>query len=459
MTTVDIERTFRTAFGGPIVTPSDNEYDTARAIWNGAIDAHPAIIAKCRTAEEIAEAVNLARAAGGDVAIRAGGHSVAGLSATEGGVVIDLSSMRRVIVDPEAATATVEPGATWGDFDLATAAYGLASTGGLVSTTGLAGLTLGGGIGWLQRRYGLACDNLIGADVVTASGEIVHTSEIERPELLWGLRGGGGNFGVVSRFVFTLHPVATVLGGLVLFPFERGREVLATFGDLSDSLPDEGSMLAVVMTAPPEPFVPPGLVGGKAIGIAGCWCGDIDAGIEALSPLRSLQPAVDLFAPMPYPAVQSMLDDTAPPGLRNYFRSGYLDSLSDDVIDVCLDHGAQMPSPMSAIHLHQMGGAVARVQEGDTAFSGRGAAFTYNLVSTWAEESEDALQIAANGVLAAAMTPLSSGRAYVNFLGDDRTDRVRAAYGDVIYDRLVNLKAEYDPANLFHHNQNIPPTG
>ena len=319
-------------------------------------------------------ALNLTRDAGIAFAVRGGGHSVAGLSTCDGGVVIDLSPMRAVTVDTERRGAIVEPGATWGDYDAATGQHGLASTGGLISTTGVAGLTLGGGIGWLQRKHGLACDNLIGAELVTADGATVRASESERPDLLWGLRGGGGNFGIVSRFEFSLHPVTTVLGGLMVFALEQGPEVLRTFRDWAADLPDEGSMLAAVLTAPPEPFVPAHLVGQKAVGILGCWCGDLEDGVTALEPLRLLKPEADVFGPMPYPALQGMLDAGAPAGLRNYFRGGYLSELADDVIDVVLEQGAAMPSPMSQVHLHQMGGAVGRVGIGDSAFSGRAAA-------------------------------------------------------------------------------------
>src|ERR1700686_2517304 len=352
---------FRRAFAGIVITPADPAYDNARAIWNGTVDARPALIAQCHTTDDIITAVNLVRNAGCRFAVRAGGHSVAGLSMCDGGVVIDLSHMRGVTVDAALRTATVEPGATWADFDSATAAHGLASTGGLISSTGVAGLTLGGGIGWLQRKYGLACDNLIAADVVTAEGGLMRTSEADYAGLLWGLRGGGGNFGVVARFVFALHPVSTVLGGLMLFPLDRGKKVLQAFRKWASDAPDEATMLAALMTAPPEPFVPPDLVGRKAVAIAGCWCGDLDAGQTAIEALRQLGPAVDLFGPMPYPALQGMLDASAPRGLRNYFRGGFASDLDDDLIDVAIEHGARVPSPISAIHLPQMGGAAGRV--------------------------------------------------------------------------------------------------
>ena len=457
MVVADLARSFAATFAGTIITPEDEQYDAARAVWNGTVDARPGLIAQCHSTADIVGAVNLARTAGCPLSIRAGGHSAAGFSVCDDGVVIDLSPMRGVEVDAQARIAVVEPGATWGDFDAATAAHGLASTGGLISTTGVAGLTLGGGIGWLQRKHGLACDNLVAADVVTAAGELVHASSTEHPELLWGLRGGGGNFGVVARFVFALHPVSTVFGGLMLFPLDRGRAVLTAFRDWAADLPDEGSMLAAVITAPPEPFVPPQLIGRKVVAILGCWCGDLDAGSAAVEPLRQLGPAADVFSPMPYTALQGMLDGGAQHGLRNYMRGGYVDEIDDEIIAIALDHGARMPSPMSQIHFHQMGGAVGRVAPGATAFSGRAAGYTYNLISTWTDAGEDTQHIAANRELAAALAPLSAGGAYVNFLSDSGGDRVQAAYGGGLYERLSRLKREFDPTNLFNRNQNIRP--
>jgi FAD/FMN-containing dehydrogenase len=421
------------------------------------VDGRPALIVQCRSAEDIAVAVAITRDAGLPLAVRAGGHSVAGLSTCDGGVVIDLSPMRTVTVDPARRIAAVAPGATWADFDAAGAVHGLATTGGLISSTGVAGLTLGGGLGWLQRKYGLSCDNLVAADVVTASGDLVRASESEHEGLLWGLRGGGGNFGIVSRLEFALHPVSVILGGLMLFPLARGKEVLTAFRQWASAAPDEASMLAAIMTAPPEPFVPPELTGQKVVAIAGCWCGDLEAGTAALGPLRGIGPAVDLFGPMPYPALQAMLDGTAPPGLRNYFRGGYTHDLDDEVITVALDYGARLPSPMSQIHFHQMGGAAGRIAPDATAFTARAAGYTYNLISTWTDPAEDSRHIAANRELAAALAPLSAAGTYVNFLTDTGDDPVRAAYGDATYQRLARLKREYDPHNLFRRNQNVPP--
>ena len=460
MTTIDaelLERSFGNTFAGELISGDDDTYDTARAVWNATVDARPALIAQCRSIDDIIAAVGVARTTGSPLSVRGGGHSAAGLSMCDDGIVIDLSRMRGVTVDVDARTAVVEPGATWADFDAATGAHGLASTGGLISSTGVAGLTLGGGIGWLQRKYGLACDNLLSADVVTAAGNIVHASATDDAELLWGLRGGGGNFGVVARFEFALHPVSTVLGGLMLFPLERGAEVLRGFREWAIDAPDEATMLVAILTAPPEPFVPPDLAGRKVVAIVGCWCGDIDKGTTAIEPLRRPGPAADVFGPMPYPALQGMLDAGAPRGLRNYFRGGYINDLTDAVIEVALDHGARMPSPMSALHIHQMGGAVARIGSDATAFSGRQAGYTYNVVSTWIDPGEDATHIAANRALSSALAPLSESGSYVNFLTDADELGASAAYGDALYARLARLKREYDPGNLFNRNQNVRP--
>jgi hypothetical protein len=372
--------------------------------------------------------------------------------------MLDLSLMREVVVDPQNRTVRVQAGATWADFDAATQAHGLASTGGLISHTGVAGLTLGGGIGWLMRMYGLAADNLTAAELVTASGDIMRTSSAEEPELLWGLRGGGGNFGVVTSFEFRLHPVAPVVGGLMGFPLARGREVLQRYRTWAAEVPDAFTTLAAVITAPPAPFVPPALVGEKVVGLAGCWCGDPDAGEAALGPLRELQPAFDVFGPMPYVVLQGMLDEGAPPGIRSYTRSGYLADLSDGMIDVALEHGASMPSPFSQLHLHHMGAAVARVGEEDTAFGNRRAAYAYNVNSMWTDPSEDEQHESTNRKFAEALAPFSTGGVYVNFLGNEGDARIRAAYGDAKYERLAKLKRRFDPENLFRLNQNIRPS-
>jgi FAD/FMN-containing dehydrogenase len=449
--------TFGATFAGETITPDHPEYDRARTVWNGSFDRRPAVIGRCSSTADVIEVVKFARESGLPLAVRGGGHSLAGLSAVEGGVVLDLSRLQAVEVDPESRIARVEPGVTWGTYDAATQAKGLASTGGLISTTGVSGLTLGGGIGWLMRRRGLACDNLLAAEVVTASGDVLRANASEAPELLWGLRGGGGNFGVVTRFEFRVHPMGPVVGGLALWPIERGREVLRAYRDWAAELPDEFTTMAAVITAPPAAFVPAGLAGRKVVALLGCWCGGEADGIAALAPMRKLGPTADVFGPMPYAGLQSMLDEGAPPGMRNYVRSGYLPDMSDALIDVVLEHGARMPSPFSQLHLHQMGGAVARVGEHDTAFGHRRAAFAYNIVSTWVDRSEDGTHERANRDVVEAMGPFATDGVYVNFLGNEGQDRVRAAYGEQKYARLARLKRELDPGNLFRLNQNIEP--
>ena len=448
---------FRARFTGITLAPGDDGYDEARALWNGSFDKRPAIIARCRATEDVVSIIGFARESGLPLAVRSGGHSLAGLSSCDDGIMLDLSLMRDVVVDADTRTARVQAGATWADFDTATQAHGLASTGGLISHTGVAGLTLGGGIGWLMRAYGLAADNLTAAELVTADGTVVRASSSEQPELLWGLRGGGGNFGVVTSFEFHLHRVGPVVGGLMGFPLERGREVLQHYSSWAAECFDEFTTIAAVITAPPAPFVPPELVGQKIVGIAGCWCGEPDAGQAALGPLRELRPAFDAFGPMPYTILQGMLDEGAPRGIRSYTRSGYAENLGDGMIDVMIEHGARMPSPFSQFHLHHLGGAVARVGEDDTAFGHRRAAYAYNVNSLWMDPSEDDKHEAANREFATAIAPFSTGGVYVNFLGNEGDARIRAAYGDVKFDRLAKLKRRFDPENLFRLNQNIPP--
>ena len=453
MTEQTLAASFHAGFGGEVFTPGDAGYVEARTVWNATVASQPALVARCHTTEDVVAAVNLTRAAGVPLAVRAGGHSIAGFSSCEGGVVIDLTAMRGVSVDVDRRRAVVAPGARWAEFDAATGAYGLATTGGLISSTGVAGLTLGGGIGWLQRKYGLACDNLRAAQLVTADGEIVEADD----DLLWGLRGGGGNFGIVTRFEFDLHPVSTVFGGLLMFPLERGAEVLRAFRDWAAGAPDEFSMMAAINTAPPEPFVPAELLGQKVVALVGCWCGEIEEGARALAPLRALGPAVDLFGPMPYTALQGMLDGGAPFGLRNYFRGGFAAELSDEIIETALEHGAKLASPMSQIHFHHMGGALGRIGTDSSSFSGRRAGYTYNLIGTWVDADEDETHIELVRAVSAALAPLSMSETYVNFEADSDVDRVRGAYGDGIYDRLARLKREYDPSNLFRRNQNVRP--
>ncbi|MDB4983175.1 MAG: linked oxidase domain protein [Myxococcales bacterium] len=450
-------REFDAAFRGELVRSTDAGYDDARRVWNGAIDRRPSLIARCRSEQDVAAVVALARETKQPLAVRGGGHSVAGNGVCDGGIVLDLSGMRAVDVDASQRVARAEGGATWADLDAATQAHGLATTGGLISSTGVGGLTLGGGIGWLMRRHGLTCDNLLAANVVTAAGRVVRASDDENAELFWALRGGGGNFGVVTRFEFRLHPVTTVLGGMLLFQASRAPEVLRRYRDIIADAPDELTSLLAFLFAPPAPFIPEPLRGQPVVAIVLCHCGPGEEAQRDVAALRALRPDADLLAPMPYVALQGMLDAGAPRGLQNYFKSAYLSGLSDGAIDRLVAGAAKLPSPMSQIHLHHMGAAVARVAEDATACGNRDAAYAMNIIATFPDAAATAAHVAWARDVAAAAAPFGTGGVYVNFLGDEGGDRVRAAYGPAKFARLSALKAKLDPENLFRLNQNIPP--
>jgi FAD/FMN-containing dehydrogenase len=444
------------AFRGELIRPGGERYDEARRVWNGMVDKRPAVIARCTGVADVVAAVTFAREHGLLVAVRGGGHSVAGHAVCDDGIVIDLSGMKGVRVDPDAGTARAQPGVTWGEFDRETQLYGLATTGGFVATTGIAGLTLGGGIGWLARKHGTTCDNLLSADVVTAGGEVVTASATERPELLWGLRGGGGNFGIVTSFEYRLHPVGpTVLAGGVVHPFERAGEVLRRFRDHVASAPDELTVVAVISRAGAEPHLPERAHGRLVVTLSVCWAGDLQEGERALRPLRSFgRPLADLVGPTPYAVLQSA---DAPSGLQNYWKSSYLDALTDEAIDTAIAHASAMTSPLSSLYFEHLRGAIGRVADGDTAFGHRDAAFDFNILSVWPDPATSAEHIGWSRGLWAAMQPFATG-VYVNNLGAEGEGRVRAAYTPATYRRLVALKDEYDPANLLRCNQNIRPS-
>jgi FAD/FMN-containing dehydrogenase len=451
---------FKASVRGQLLRAEDEGYDAARRVWNGMIDRRPALILRCTGVADVLAAVTFAREHALPVAIRGGGHNVAGNAVCDGGMVLDLSPMKGMRIDPTTRRGWAQAGLTWGEFDRETQAFGLATTGGLISTTGIAGLTLGGGIGWLMRKYGLTCDNLLSVDIVTADGEFRRASADEHADLFWGLRGGGGNFGVVTTFEYQLHPVGPmVLGGLVLYPVAQAKELLHFYRDYTASAPDELTTVAVFLTAPPAPFVPEHFQGKGAIGIAACYAGPIEEGERVVQPLRQFgPPVVDLLGPLPYTALQSMLDATAPPGLQNYWKSEYLSELSDGAIDVLVSYGNAIPSPLSHVDIHQMGGAVSRVAQSETAFGHRAAPFLVNIISTWTDAAENERNIRWTRELWGALQPFSAGGTYVNFMsGDEGTERVKAAYDPAIYERLVALKTTYDPTNLFRFNQNIPP--
>ena len=455
MTTIN---DLRSRFAGSLITPDHAEYGSARRVWNGMIDRRPALIARCSGESDVKAALGFARAERLPIAVRGGAHSIAGNSTVEGGVVIDLSGMRGVRVDRERRVAVAEAGLTWGGFDAATQESGLAVTGGLISTTGIAGLTLGGGIGWLMRKHGLTIDNLLAADLVTAEGKSVRASEHENGDLFWALRGGGGNFGIVTRFEYRLHPVQQIVGGLTLYPAQRAKAILSYFRQICESAPDELTPMVAFLTAPPAPFVPEPLRLKPVVAIVLCYTGDLAEGERVVRPIKSYgPPAADLIGPMPYLALQSMLDAGAPAGMQNYWKASYLAGLSDTAIGVIIDHAARARSPLSQVHLQLIGGAVARVPADATAYAHRDAAFAMNIVGSWPDPAENELHKRWAREFAAAMAPHATGGVYVNFLGNEGEERVRAAYGEKTYARLAEVKQKFDPENAFRLNQNVEP--
>ncbi|AFU00778.1 FAD-binding oxidoreductase [Nocardia brasiliensis] len=445
-------------FTGTLVRPDDPDYHAARRLWNGAIDRYPAVIARCRTAADVALAVRFGRRHELAIAVRGGGHSFSGLSMCEGGLVIDLGAMRAVEIDPRARVARVGPGVRWQQLDAAAEAVGLAVPGGEVSHTGVAGLTLGGGIGWLSRRHGLSCDNLIAAQLVTADGEIVEVTADTHPELLWGLRGGGGNFGVVTRFTMRLHPIPVpMFAGAALYPL--AAEPLSVFLDVARSAPPELGLNAALITAPPAPFVPPQFHGKPVVALAACHTGDFAAAQALVRPLRTAgAPLADLFGPMPYTALQTMVDDAAAPGLCAYGRSEWLGPLDDTAVARLIAAAEQSTSPMSQLLVRIAGGAIADAPAESAAFRFRTATALLTVAAVWPGATEDSAAHR-NWTRATweAMRPWSAGGGYVNHLGNEGEHRVREAYGEPAWQRLVRLKRAVDPDNVFHLNQNIPP--
>jgi FAD/FMN-containing dehydrogenase len=449
---------FKANLRGELIRPEDSGYDAARKVWNGMIDKRPALIVRCAGVADVISAVNFARTNRLLVAVRGGGHNVAGNAVCDGGIVIDLSRMKGMRVDPAARIARAQAGLTWGEFDRETQAFGLATTGGLVSTTGIAGFTLGGGIGWLMRKYGLTCDNLLSADIVTADGRFLTANKNENADLFWGVRGGGGNFGIATSFEYRLHPVGKIIGGLTLYPAEEAKEVLQFYREYLTTVPEDLTSMVFFLKAPPAPFIPENLHGAPVVGFAVCYAGSIEEGERVVRPLKEFgPPAVDLINPMPYTALQSMLDAGAPPGLQNYWKSEYLKGLSDGAIDAIVDHAARMQSPLSQVHVQHMQGAVSRVGADETPFGNRDATYVLNIVGMWSDPKESETHTRWTREFFASMEPFSTGGVYVNFLGNEGEKRVMAAYGQANYERLVALKNKYDPTNFFSLNQNIKP--
>jgi len=436
------------AFTGKVLTPESDGYNSARAIWNAMIDRKPALIAQCTCTGDVVEAVRYARQQNHTVSVRGGGHNVAGTAVCQGGLMIDLTLMKDIVVDESARTATAQPGLTWGEFDAATHPHGLATTGGAISTTGIAGLTLGGGLGWLMAKYGYVVDNLLSAEVVLADGGVVTANESSNPDLFWAIRGGGGNFGIVTSFTYRMHPLTTVLAGMLLHPLSQARKALQLHRDFSKTAPDELTTHAAILTLPD---------GNAALALIPVWVGDLREGEEFLKPLRAFGPPIaDLVQPMPYPALQQMLDPAVPYGRHNYWKSGFIRDLTPEAIEVLVDFGERRTSPFNIVLIEQLHGAATRIQPDATAVGIRDECFHVVATAAWegpyaGSEHKDWARAAW-----AALAPVHSGQVYANILNEDEDFRIKEAYG-ANYPRLREIKAKYDPANFFRVNQNISP--
>jgi len=449
------------AFSGRQFRPGDEGYDDARSIYNGMIDKRPELIARCSGVADVIDAVRLARDRGLPLAVRCGGHSVAGKGVCDDGVLVDLSGMKGVHVDPVARIARANAGVLWGEFDRETQLFGLATPGGRMTTTGVGGFTLGGGYAWLSTKHGLACDNLISAQVVTADGRVVTASEDENADLLWGLRGGGGNFGVVTSYEFRLHELGpTVMAGLAIHPLGAAREVARAWRDWAESAPDAVCTALGILRAPPEPFVPAELQGTPVLAVLAMYAGDAAEGEEVLRPLKQDigPPAVDLIDRIPYTAFQAIVDPFSPTGWLNYHRGTHLASLPGDAIDAYVEHGSLVGSPMSQSIVFRHGGAISRVPDDATAASHREAPYMWHPIAAWNDPADTEREIAWVRAGSAAMEPFATGGVYLNFEQDEGADHVRAGFGAAKHARLTELKDKYDPANLFRINQNIAPS-
>jgi FAD/FMN-containing dehydrogenase len=446
------------AFGGQLVHPGDAAYDETRAVFNGMIDRRPAVIARCTSASDAAAAVKFARTAGLPMSVYGGGHGVTGAAVLDDGLVVDLRGLNAVTVDTAHKVARVGGGATWGDVDAATQAHGLATTGGRVSTTGVGGLTLGSGSGWLERKFGFVCDNLLAAEVVTADGRIVTASSAENADLFWALCGGGGNFGIVTAFELQLHDLGPIVfGGLLAYPRPVAPELVKFYREFVRNAPDEvGSGLAFIC-APPEDFVPKEVQGQPMIGIVCCYAGPADEGEAAYKPLRDFGAALELVQPMPYVAVQQLLDPGNQKGARNYWTADFLADLPDAAVDILVAQTEHPVSPLTQIILVPGGGAPSRVDDNATAFGQRNAPWNLHLLSMWPDPADDDKNIAYTRSFAKAMKPYTTGQVYLNFIGDEGLQRVESAFGAEKWKRLTELKQKWDPSNVFSHNQNIPP--
>ena len=441
-----------------IIGSDHPRYDEERAIFNALIDRRPASIAKCTSVADVQDALQMARDKDLAVAVRAGGHSVAGFCLNDGGVVIDVRSMNDVEVDPGRGTARVGAGATWGEFDRAAQEHGLATTGGRVSTTGVAGLTLGGGSGWLERKYGLACDNLVSVDLVTADGRTVTASEDQNPDLFWALHGGGGNFGIATSFEFAVHPVGPeVLAGLLLWPGDSGYDVGRAYRDMAFDAPDELGSGLVFLSGPPEEFIPPHLQGQTVAAIAVLWAGDVSDGQDAIAGLRALGPEVDLVGPMPYADFQCMIDD--PPGHGNYWSADYHDTLPDEALDTFVKYGFERRSALTQQILLPWGGQIARVADDATPMTHRDVRWITHPFAVWDLAEDATANIEWAQGFRRDIAAHTNGGVYLNFIGHEGEERIKAAFGETKYRRLQDVKAVWDPGNVFQGNQNIRPAG
>jgi FAD/FMN-containing dehydrogenase len=455
--TVAVAETLADGFRGTLLGPDTDGYDQARALYNGMIDKRPALIARCADVADVIRSVDHARRAGMRLAVRGGGHNGAGLGSCDDGLVLDLSAMRGIRVDPQAATVRVQGGCTWGDVDHATHAFGMATPAGIISTTGVGGLTLGGGIGHLTRRFGLTIDSLLEADVVLADGTLVTASEERHPDLFWALRGGGGNFGVVTSFLFRLHPVHTVVGGPTLWPLKMTPEVMRFYDQFIAEAPEDLNGFFAFMTVPPVPPFPEHLHMEKVCGVVWCYTGPQGEAGDVLAPIADFgPPALHGVQPMPFPALQSAFDALYPPGLQWYWRADFVSELSDQAIEQNLEHAARMPTMLSGMHLYPIDGAAHRVAPSDTAFAYRDARWIQVMVGVDPNPAERAAVRQWTVDYRDAVHQYSAGGAYVNFLMDEGEERVRATYRGN-YDRLAAIKARYDPENVFRVNQNVAP--
>ncbi len=456
MATLSLQRFELPGFAGALIHPDHADYDEARAVYNAMIDRRPALVARCSSAADVVLAVNLARERGLPISVYGGGHAVTGSAVCDDGICVDLRGMKRIEIDPVARTCRAEAGLNWGEFDRATAEFGLAMTGGRAATTGIAGLSLGSGSGWIERKFGYACDNLLRAEVVTADGRQVVASAEENADLFWGLRGGGGNFGIVTAFHFRLHPLGTILAGPLLYPPDQAAQVLRAYRDFMATAPDEFGGAVQFVVLPPIPEIPPPMQGQPVAMIQVVYAGDVEEGQRVLAPLlEAVPPAMNAVRPMPYVELQASNPEFR--GTQNYWTADFLTGLPDEAIDVLAQHAAQPVAPEGAIILVPGGGAPSRVGEEDTAFGMRTAPWNIHYIIGWRDPADNARNIARVKAISASMKPWATGRVYLNYIGDEGQERIESSFGPEKLARLRALKTKWDPENLFRHNHNIRP--